>query len=131
MKIKKKNKNREINIYKQIKQNRMSLLVDSSSRTSSNGVELETEIRKLKLELLKEELDDKILTFREYLEKKQRQNIMQFNQTNTTATTTQENSDRLFSSILFAPVVGDFEVWHFVFLIFFCWIFLSNFFKIF
>ena len=38
--------------------------------------ELETEIRKLKLELIKQELDDKIITFRAYLEKKQ-QSILQ------------------------------------------------------
>lgn len=102
-----------------------------SQLSSANGEtsELETEIRKLKLELLKEELDDKLFTFREYLEKKQRQKTMQVNLTTTNANqsvTTQDLTERPFSSILFAPVVGDFEVWHFVFLIFFSWIFLSN-----
>jgi hypothetical protein len=38
--------------------------------------ELETEIRKLKLELIKQELDDKIITFRAYLEKKQQSIVL-------------------------------------------------------
>lgn len=95
----------------------------------SPNIELETEIRKLKLELLKQELDDKLLSFKTFLERKQNKKIMSFNQTNnvTNQTQSEDTNEKPFGTILFAPVIGDFEVWHFVFLIFFAWIFLSNF----
>ena len=78
----------------------------------------DTEIRRLKLELLRQELDDKILSYREYLERKKAQN-------KTLATTTvspEEITEKPFNSILYVQIFGDFEVWHFVILIFIIWI---------
>jgi hypothetical protein len=83
-------------------------------------VDMESDIRKLKLELLKEQLDDKLITFKAYLEKKQ------MNQTSTTAIMETKAEEKPFSTILFVPVVGDFEVWHFVIVIFMIWIFISK-----
>ena len=84
---------------------------------SISAMQMETEIRKLKIALMQQELDDKLLTFRAYMESQQ--NI---------TTTTEEPiiEEKHFGSILFAKVVGDFEVLHFVILIFLAWFLLSK-----
>ena len=75
--------------------------------------ELETEIRKLKLELIKQELNDKIITFRAYMEKKQ-QSILQndtrnLNNQSTNSNSTDEiSSEKPFSSVLFVPIIGTY-----------------------
>lgn len=87
---------------------------------SISAKQMETEIRKLKIALMQQELDDKLLTFRAYMER----------QLNTTTTTEQPIiEEKHFGSILFAPVVGDFEVLHFVILIFIVWFLISKFLK--
>ncbi len=81
------------------------------------GIHLESEIRKLKMALLQQELEEKVQRFRAYMQRQQ----------NTTTTTPAPIVvERPFESILFAPVVGVFEVWHFVILIFIAWFFLSK-----
>ena len=95
----------------------------------NKAFELETEIRKMKLELLKQELDDKLFSFREYIEKKQKKmmflNQTEMNTTNSVANNTTDENEKNFSSILFLPVIGDLEMWHFIFIIFLIWFFLS------
>ncbi len=89
----------------------------------SVGIHMESEIRRLKMALLQQQLEEKLQNFRAYIRSQQN-----------TTTTTQAPVviDRPFESILFAPVVGVFEVWHFVILILIAWFFLSkNFFIVF
>ena len=97
----------------------------------NKAFELETEIRKMKLELLKQELDDKLFSFREYIEKKQKKmmflNLTETNNSTSLTTNVTDENEKQFSSILFLPVVGDLEIWHFVFIIFLIWFFLSIF----
>ena len=79
---------------------------------------MEAEIRKLKMALIKEELNDKMKSFREYMER--------MRNTTTTAPTPVEVV-KPFESVLFYNVVGDFEVWHFVMLLFVAWFLISKF----
>jgi hypothetical protein len=91
---------------------------------------LENEIRKLKLELLKQELDDKVINLKFILEKKQKllRNSTIYNTTIQTSTESNE-LDRMNygGSVLFLNVIGDFEVWHFVLLILILWFLLRKF----
>lgn len=106
----------------------MSDLINSESDSKAQALEIE--IRKLKMELLKHELDDKLLTLRTYMEKKK-----SLNETTTTLTSDIVEGGRNleksilkvkpFESILFANVFGDFEVWHFVLLVLIFWVLLS------
>jgi hypothetical protein len=87
-----------------------------------NGEALETDIRKLKLELMRQELDDKLLTLKAYMKRKN-----QFNTTTVATTTTDPNDPannylRPFSSVLFINVFGEFEVWHLVLITLFIWL---------
>ena len=99
--------------------------------SADRGDALETDIRKLKLELMRQELDDKLITFKAYMKRKN-----QFNMT-TVATTTKDPNDpdnnylRPFSSVLFINVFGEFEVWHLVLITLFIWLIICKFFMIF
>ena len=83
---------------------------------------LQTDIRKLQLELMRQELNDKMLTLKLYLERKKQQNAT------TLATTTVDPRDKFemkpFNSILFLNVVGEFEVWHFIVITLLVWCFI-------
>lgn len=81
------------------------------------GLLMEAEIRKLKMALIKEELNDKMKSFRAYMERMRN---------TTTPAPAPVEVVRPFDSILFMNVTGDFEVWHFVMLLFFAWFFLSK-----
>jgi ABC-type siderophore export system fused ATPase/permease subunit len=91
----------------------------------SQSRELETEIRKLKLELIKQELDDKIITFRAYMEKKH-QSMLQndtrnFNNQSTNSSSTEEiSSEKPFSSVLFVPIIGAYAYLVYQFCVNFC-----------
>jgi len=82
----------------------MSLLLDNKA------LELENEIRKLKLQLLKEELSDKLLILNTYLDKKDSSQ----NTTSQELVKDSNDSPNRFESVLFANVSGDFLVWHIV-----------------
>lgn len=87
---------------------------------------LESEIRKLKLELLKQELDDKLLTLKAYLQDKK------LNQTTTSTIEPQSESDsneksHYMGSILFVKVVGNVQVWQIVLIVLIFWMLLSKF----
>ena len=89
---------------------------------ADSSLSLETDIRKLKLELMRQELDDKMLTLKLYLERQRQLNST----TIQTTTTTEDPSEMLqlnpFGSVLYINVVGDFLVWHFVVLTIFIWV---------
>lgn len=104
----------------------MSLALPSLD-SDNRALALETEIRKLKLELLKQELDDKLLTLRTYWENKKFQNTTKIVNTKLDDEDSGAASSRPFGSVLFANVVGEFEVWHFVLLTLFVWVLISNF----
>lgn len=89
---------------------------------------LRDEIRKLKLELLKHELDDKILKLNLVMEKKNATLSETLgNASNMTdPETDQKGLNSPFESILFANVTEDFEVWHFVVLTLLIWLIVCN-----
>ncbi len=91
---------------------------------------LENEIRKLKLELLRQELDDRMINLRFLMEKKRQLNETMFNGTNSSSNLT-ANSDEVEAkffggSVLFMNVIGEFEVWHFVILALIVWFLISK-----
>ena len=90
---------------------------------SESSFALQNDIRKLKLELMRQELNDKLLTLNFYLEQQR-----QLNTTTASTTTVDPSESRLelkpFGSALFVKVVGDFVVWHFVLLALFVWVFI-------
>ena len=94
----------------------------SSPDGTAYSAVMQSEIRKLKLELLKQELDDKLLTLKAHLEKKKLANS---NLTTTTANPIL-TEDRQYHSILFVPVFWEFQVWHLVILVFIIWILISK-----
>lgn len=89
---------------------------------SDPSISLQTDIRKLKLELMRQELDDKILTLKLFQERQRQQN------STTPITTTLDPSEHFeykpIGSILFLNVFGDFLVWHFVLVALFIWLIL-------
>jgi hypothetical protein len=92
--------------------------------------ELESDIRRLKLELIKQQYDQKILKLRSLIKANQ-QNTTQasmaisYNSTNATDYDLDEN-DEIFGSVLFVNIFGYFEVWHFVVLLLIVWVFLRK-----
>ncbi len=84
------------------------------------SLKLQNDIRKLKLELMRQELDDKMLTLKFLVEKQRQQNAT------TQSTTTLDPSESYqympIGSILFVNVFGEFLVWHFVLLVLFVWV---------
>ena len=91
-------------------------------------ISLESEIRKLKLELLRQELDDRMINLKILMEKQRRLNeTASENLTNETSTDDVE-SKYFTGSVLFMNVIGDFEVWHFVLLTLVIWVFISIYF---
>lgn len=77
-----------------------------SSQADYKAAELENEIRKLKLQLLKEELSDKLIILNNYLDNKN-----EISQTsNSTQVGKELNDETRFESILFANVSGEFLV---------------------
>lgn len=83
---------------------------------------LETEIRKLKLELLKQELDDKLLTLRAYLQHKK---INQTTSTTTVSAKDSEDKSRYLGSVLFVKVAGNVQVWQLVLIVLIFWMLLG------
>ena len=94
----------------------------SSPDGTAYSAVMQSEIRKLKLELLKQELDDKLLTLKAHLEKKK---LAASNLTTTTASSMVAD-ERQYHSILFVPVFWEFQVWHLVILVFIVWILISK-----
>jgi hypothetical protein len=84
--------------------------------------ELENEIRKIKLQLLKEELNDKLIILNNYLEKKATTNVTT-EELKPNQTTIQIKP---FESILFARFNNNFQVWHFVLAILIVWFLIGN-----
>ena len=93
---------------------------------------LESEIRRLKYELMRRQLDEKLISLKSYIERQQHMtNATIANTTTTNATSNDYDDDdedvnQIFSSVLFANVFGDFEVWHFVLAILFLWLIAST-----
>lgn len=88
---------------------------------------LEAEIRKLKMELLRQELDDRLLNLKFLLDKQREQNETMHRNNMTASNQTQNASALRFGgSVLSVNVVGDLEVWHFVLLALFVWVLLSK-----
>ncbi len=106
--------------------------MDESS-TEPSPASLESEIRRLKYELMQRQLDEKLITLKSYVERRAHAapatNATLLNSTNATNST--DGSDdygdvnEIFSSVLFANVIGDFEVWHFVLAILALWLLAS------
>jgi hypothetical protein len=98
---------------------------DLEVETVKSGDEIDSEIRRLKYELMKHQYDKKILSLKSYIKSQQLNSTREsLNITSNHTTSTQANDyedDQMFGSILFVNVVGDFEVWHFVLLTLFIW----------
>lgn len=85
----------------------------------TKAFQLEEEIRRLKLELMKEELSDKIVVLNAFLDAKSRNSTQ--NQVNTTRDMP-GGGDGRFESVLFASVSGgDLLIWHVVLIMLFVW----------
>ncbi|CAF0796463.1 unnamed protein product [Brachionus calyciflorus] len=96
----------------------LSISYDSDSQAKV----LENEIRKLKMELLKQELDDKLLTLKTYLENKKLNETLA---TTAEALTDTEDTDRTYlGNVLFAKVAGNIQVWQLVLIVLFAWLLL-------
>lgn len=95
-------------------------------------IELENEIRKLKLQLLKEELNDKLITLNSYLVNKTDINRTQSSTvgpSSSTVTLSTESSNETIlpmDSILFARIHDEFLVWHLVLFILVLWLLIGN-----
>ena len=81
--------------------------------------DLENEIRKLKLQLLKEELSDKLIVLNSYLDHK-RNDIR--NSTASQDVVDISSSHGKYESVLFANVSGEFLVWHIVLIVLIFWV---------
>jgi hypothetical protein len=89
--------------------------------------EFYSEIRRIKMELLKEQLDDKMFNLKSFLEKKKSSNITQASNSTVTAKELVESDGSFdFGSILFVKVFGIFEVWHLVLFFFLSWVFICK-----
>lgn len=85
------------------------------SSTDNNEFRLETEIRRLKLQLLKEELTDKLFILNNYLDKKDS------GQNSSRESQDQNNPEDRFESVLFANITEDILVWHIVLVLLIFW----------
>lgn len=85
---------------------------------------LESEIRKLKLELLKQELDDKLLTLRAYLHNKKLNKTTTASQPATVVHP--EDKSYYLGSVLFAKVAGNVQVWQLVLVVLIFWMLLGK-----
>jgi hypothetical protein len=91
--------------------------------------ELESDIRRLKLELMRHQYDQKILKLRSLIKSNQNTTQLMLINSNSTANETDydlDANDEIFRSILFVNVFGDFEVWHFVLLLLILWVILRK-----
>lgn len=95
----------------------------------NKALELENEIRKLKLQLLKEELNDKLMTLNSYLINKTAEtNTAPSVATTTTAADDEGNqSATMLQSILFMRLNNEFLVWHLVLFILVLWLLIGSF----
>ena len=101
----------------------------SVPKVEEEQLKYESEIRVLKVELLKQQLDERLADLRLYLDRKQQvspqsnQNVsaQSSNLTTTSLAPSTDDEPKPFESVLFEIVFGEFEVWHFVVLIFVTW----------
>lgn len=100
--------------------------LQNSFESDHKAKALQSEIRKLKLELLKQELDDKLLTLKAYLHDKK------LNETTTTTNEPETEADsseksHYLGNILFVKVAGNVQVWQLVLAVLIFWMLLSKF----
>jgi hypothetical protein len=91
------------------------------------ALSMENEIRRLKMELLRQELDDRMINLKFLMEKRRQMNETMNNGTAVNGTKTEDDVHIKYfgGSVLFLKVAGDFEVWHFVVLTLFVWFLIS------
>lgn len=102
---------------------------DNDFNVIKSSDELESDIRRLKLELIKQQYDQKILKLRSLVKASQNTTQSMTVNYNTTNGTDYDldADDEIFGSVLFVNVIGDFEVWHFVVLLLILWVILCKF----
>lgn len=84
------------------------------------ALQLEDEVRRLKMELLKQELSDKLIVLNAYLEAKAK-NSSGLEKIEVTTNDSADVNAR-FESVLFASVSGELLVWHCVLIMLFLWL---------
>lgn len=103
---------------------------NTSNEIEASLLSLESEISKLKLELLRQELNSKLQSFKVHLENKKIQSMLR-NQTNSTqvqsaSTVTKRPNLKALSSALYIRVFDCLELWQLIFILLIAWIILSK-----
>lgn len=106
-------------------------LNETTSEIEASLLSLESEISKLKLQLLRQELNSKLQSFKIHFENKRLHSLLK-NQTNSTqlhlvASTKKPVNLKALSSALYIKVFDCLELWQLIFILLIVWIVLSKF----